>query len=62
MNFVLRLQQLGLQVSDGHFLLLQGSQILLRVRGPDAMVLSAGVVATQADPSVVQGEEWGEKG
>ena len=47
MNSVVRLQQFGLEVSDGHFLLLQRGEILLRVRGFDAMVVPTGVIAAQ---------------
>lgn len=47
MNSVVRLQQFGLEVSDGHFLLLQRGEILLRVRGLDAMVVPTGVIAAQ---------------
>lgn len=52
MDSVLRLHQFGLQVSDGHFLLLQRGEVLLGVRGSAAVVVSAGVVATQVGSSV----------
>lgn len=54
MDSVFRLHQFGLQVSDGHFLLLQRGEILLGVWGFDAMVVSTGVVAAQARSSVKQ--------
>jgi len=52
MDGVLRLQQFGLQVSDGHFLLLERGEILLGVRGSDAVVVPAGVEAALGCPSV----------
>lgn len=54
MNRVLCIHQFALQVSDGHFLLLERGEILLWVRGSDAMVVSTGVVAAQARSSVGQ--------
>lgn len=45
---VLRLQQFGPQMSDGHLLLLKGGKVLLRVWGSDAMVVPAQVVGSQA--------------
>lgn len=54
MDSVLRLQQFGLQVSDGHFLLLQRGEVLLRVRRPDSVVVTTWMVAAQTCPSVGQ--------
>lgn len=51
-NYILRLQQFSLQVSDGHFFLLQRGQVLLRIRGPDAVVVSTGVVVPQICSSI----------
>lgn len=48
MDSVLRLQQFGPQMSDGHLLLLKRGEILLRVWGSDAMVVPAQVVRSQA--------------
>lgn len=59
MNFVLRLQKFGLQMSDRHFLLLQGGEVLLWVWRSNAMVLSTGVVAAQAHSSVKTVTGWG---
>lgn len=47
MDCVLRLQQFGLQVSDGHLLLLQGRQVLLWIGWSNAVVVAARVVVAQ---------------
>lgn len=46
MDSVLRLQQFGPQVSDGHLLLLKRGEILLGVWGSDAMVVPTQVVGS----------------
>lgn len=48
MDSVVRLQQFGPQVSDGHLLLLKRGEVLLGVWGSDAMVVPAQVVGCQA--------------
>lgn len=48
MDSVLRLQQFGPQMSDGHLLLLKGGEVLLGVWGSDAMVVPTQVVGSQA--------------
>lgn len=45
-------------MSDGQFLLLQRCEVLLGVRGSDAMVVSTGVVAAQARSSVGQKDDY----
>lgn len=53
-NRVLRLQQFGLQVSDGNLLLLQRGQVLLWVRRSNAMIVPTRVVVAQVGSSVYQ--------
>lgn len=48
MDSVLRLQQFGPQVSNGHLLLLKRGEVLLGVWGSDAMVVPTQVVGSQA--------------
>lgn len=46
MDSVLRLQQFGPQVSNGHLLLLKRGEVLLRVWRSDAMVVPTQVVGS----------------
>lgn len=59
MDSVIRLQQFGPQVSDGHLLLLKRGEVLLGVWGSDAMVVPAQVVGCQAGSPAEHAKESG---
>ena len=62
MDSVLRLQEFGPQVSDGHLLLLKRGEVLLGVWGSDAMVVPTQVVGSKAWSSAEQRNESGKLG